>query len=139
MFVLDTNVVSELRKAKAGKADLNLTRWASQALPGALFVSAVTILELELGVLRIERRDGAQGAVLRAWLDDHVLTAFADRVLPIDAAVARLCAKLLVPDPMPDRDAMIAATALTHGMTVVTRNTTDFERTGVPLLNPWLP
>ncbi|MDD5330565.1 MAG: type II toxin-antitoxin system VapC family toxin [Sulfuricella sp.] len=138
MFVLDTNVVSELRKAKAGKADRNVTAWASGVLPGSLFLSSITILELETGVLQIERRDPAQGALLRTWLDGHVLPTFAGRVLAVDTAVAQCCARLHVPDPRADRDALIAATALVHGMTVVTRNVADFEPTGVQTLNPWL-
>ena len=137
MFVLDTNVVSELRKAKAGKADKNVTAWAASVSPGGLFLSAITILELETGVLLVERRDPAQGAILRAWLDGRVLPAFAGRVLAVDTAVTQRCARLHMPDPRADRGALIAATALVHGMTVVTRNVADFELTGVPLLNPW--
>ncbi len=137
MFVLDTNVVSELRKAKAGKADRNVTAWAARVPAGGLFLSAITILELETGVLLVERRNPAQGAVLRAWLEVHVLPAFAGRVLDVDTAIARRCARLHVPDPRAERDALIAATALVHGMTVVTRDRTDFEPTGVPILNPW--
>jgi predicted nucleic acid-binding protein len=137
MFVLDTNVVSELRKAKAGKADQQVTAWAADVASGSLFVSAITILELEIGTLLVARRDPAHGAILRAWLDGHVLTAFAGRVLVVDAAVAQRCARLHVPDPRADRDALIAATALVHGMTVVTRNVLDFEPTGVPVLDPW--
>ncbi len=137
MFVLDTNVVSELRKSKAGKADKNVTAWAASVSPGSLFLSAITILELETGALLVEHRDPAQGAILRAWLDGHVLPAFAGRVLPVDTAVAQRCARLHVPDPRADRDSLIAATALVHGMTIVTRNVADFEPTGVPILNPW--
>lgn len=137
MFLLDTNVVSELRKAKSGKADANVIAWATQVAPGSLFLSVVTILELETGVLLVERRDPAQGALLRTWLTNHVLPAFAGRVLPIDTAVAQCCAGLHVPDPRADRDALIAATALVHGMTVATRNTVDFTATGVQLFNPW--
>jgi toxin FitB len=139
MYVLDTNVVSELRKAKSGKADPNVTMWAASVPAASLYLSAVTILELEIGVLQVERRDPPQGALLRTWLTDHVLPAFADRVLAIDTTVARTCAKLHVPDPRADRDALIAATALTHSMTVVTRNAVDFEPLGVPILNPWDP
>jgi toxin FitB len=138
MYVLDTNVVSELRKAKDGRADKHVTAWAISVLPSSLFLSAITILELELGVLLAERRDPTQGTVLRAWLDNRVLPAFADRVLPIDAEVARRCARLHVPDPQDERDALIAATALVHGMKVVTRNATDFGRSGVQVINPWL-
>ena len=137
MFLLDTNVVSELRKAKSGKANTNVTAWASNVPYGSLYISAITVLELEMGVLQVERRDSAQGGILRLWLDKHVIPAFHDRILPIDAAVAQRCASLHVPDPRAERDALIAATALVHGMTVVTRNIADFRLTGVPLLNPW--
>lgn len=137
MFILDTNVVSELRKAKAGRADRNVTAWAAGVLPASLFVSAITILELETGVLLVERRDPDQGAVLRAWLEGQVLPAFAGRVLAVDLAVAQRCAKLHVPDPRAERDALIAATAIVHGMTVVTRNVADFEPTGAAIMNPW--
>lgn len=137
MYLLDTNVVSELRKAKSGKADKNVTAWASSVAVASLFLSAITILELETGTLLVERRDPAQGAILRAWLEGHVLAAFSQRILAVDIAVAQRCAKLQVPDPRSDRDALIAATALVHGMTVVTRNVAHFEPTGVEVLNPW--
>jgi len=137
MFLLDTNVVSELRKAKAGKADRQVVAWAERQSPSSLYLSAITILELEMGVLQIERRDPSQGALLRTWFDEHVLPAFAGRILPVDTAVALRCAGLHVPDPRSDRDALIAATAIVHGLTVVTRNLADFEPTGVRLLNPW--
>lgn len=138
MFLLDTNVLSELREAGDGKADSNVIAWLSSVEAATLYLSAMTLMELELGILRIERRDVAQGARLRFWMTQHVLPEFLDRTLPIDAAVALRCASLHVPDPRPERDALIAATALVHGMTVVTRNTSDFEATDVPLLNPWL-
>ena len=137
MFVLDTNVVSELRKAKAGKADPNVAAWAARVPTASLFVSAITILELETGVMLVQRRDAKQGALLRTWLDEHVLPAFSGRVLPVDIAVAQRCAALHVPDPRSERDALIAATAMVHGMTVVTRNVADFAVTGAALLNPW--
>ncbi len=137
MFVLDTNVISELRRARAGKADRHVVNWAASVPATSLYASAITILELETGVLLVQRRDAKQGAALRAWLDQHVLPAFADRVLPVDTAVAQRCAALHVPDPQSDRDALIAATALVHRMTVVTRNVADFKATGVSLLNPW--
>ena len=137
-FLLDTNVVSELRKAKSGKAHRSVTAWAAQVPAGSLYVSAITLLELEMGVLQLERRGAAQGAIMRTWLDGHVLPAFAGRVLAVDAAVALQCARLHVPNKLSERDAMIAATALVHGMTVVTRNVADFEASGARLLNPWL-
>ncbi len=125
MFLVDTNVISELRKA--GKADAQVHKWAAGVAPSALFVSAISILELEMGVLLAERRDPRQGAVLRSWLESRVLPAFDERVLPIDTPVARRCAALHVADPRSDRDALIAATALVNGLTVVTRNTADFR------------
>lgn len=137
MYLLDTNVVSELRKARAGKAHENVAAWAAKAPVASLFVSVITIQELEIGVLLAERRDPPKGAILRTWLEDHVLPTFADRVLPIDTPVARSSAALHVPDPRPVRDALIAATALVHGLTVVTRNVNDFRPTGVELLDPW--
>jgi predicted nucleic acid-binding protein len=137
MYLLDTNVVAELRKAKAGKADKSVTAWANSVAPASLFLSTITVLEMELGVLLMERRDTSQGVILRAWLDGHVLTVFAERILPIDIAVARQCAQLHVPNPKSERDAFIAATALIHGMIVVTRNVADFVATAVDTLNPW--
>jgi predicted nucleic acid-binding protein len=139
MYILDTNVVSELRKVKGGRADKRVTAWAARVPSSSLFLSVITILELELGVLLAGRRDLGQGAVLRAWLDNRVLPAFADRVLPIDTEVARQCARLHVSDPQGERDALIAATALVHSMTVVTRNVVDFGSTGVGVINPWIP
>lgn len=137
MFVLDTNVVSELRKARTGKADRRVLAWADTVDPADLFISAITVMELEQGVIQIEHRDAHQGALLRNWLEQQVLPEFHGRVLPVDTAVARLCARLHVPDRRGERDALIAASALVHGMTVVTRNTTDFEPMNVGLLNPW--
>lgn len=137
MLLLDTNVVSELRKVRIGKADANVARWVETLDTASLFVSVITIHELELGVLLAERRDPAQGATLRSWLETSTLPAFDGRILPVDTAVARRAAQLHIPDPYPINDALIAATALIHGMTVVTRNFSDFEATGAPLLDPW--
>ncbi len=137
MFLLDTNVVSELRKARAGKADAKVAGWARTVPTGSLFLSVIAIQELEIGTLLAERRDPAKGALLRAWLDEHVIPIFAGRILPIDTAVALRSVALHVPGLRPIRDGFIAATALVHGMTVVTRNAVDFASTGVLLLNPW--
>jgi hypothetical protein len=135
MYILDTNVVSELRKAK--KADQNVTKWA-QPLPSAtLYISVISLLELEIGILLMERRDKEQGAILRAWMNRHVLPTFSGRILAIDTTVAQRCAALHVPNPRSDRDALIAATALVHGLTVATTNVADFEGMGVDVLNPW--
>jgi hypothetical protein len=135
MFVLDTNVVSELRRAD--RTHKSVAAWAEGTPLSQIFLSAITVLELELGVLQAERRDPAKGLVLRAWLTDQIEPRFSGRILPLDATVARRCAKLHVPDPRSERDAIIAATALIHGMTVVTRNVDDFAKTGVELINPW--
>lgn len=135
MFLLDTNVISELRKARA--ADPRVVAWANSVEASLLFISAITVLELEQGVLLVERRHARQGMALRAWLDGQVMPEFSSRTLPIDADVARRCAGLHVPDPRSERDALIAATALVHGLTVVTRNVVDFDKTGVRLINPW--
>jgi hypothetical protein len=137
MFLLDTNVLAELRKVRSGKADGRVAAWVRGAPAGNLFLSVIVIQELEIGVLLAERRDRIKGALLRSWLDDHVLPTFADRSLPVDTAVARRSASLNVPDPRPIRDALIAATALVHDMVVVTRNVADFEPTGVRVLDPW--
>ncbi|WP_454007205.1 PIN domain-containing protein [Alcaligenes sp. Marseille-Q7550] len=138
MYVLDTNVVSELRKVRLGKADVNVAAWTESVDAADLFVSAITIMELELGILSIERKDPIQGAMLRSWLEQHVLPEFSSRTLPVDTAVAQRCARLQVPDKRGERDALIAATALVHGMTVVTRNVPDFKNTGVTIINPWV-
>jgi predicted nucleic acid-binding protein len=137
MFVLDTNAVSELRKIRFGKADSHVTKWADSVEAGSLYLSAITVLELEIGILQIERKASQKGAALRTWIDKLVLPEFKGRILPVDTVVAHRCARLHVPDPRVERDVLIAATALVHGMTVVTRNLADFKVTGVPLLNPW--
>lgn len=137
MYLLDTNVVSELRKAATGGANANVVSWQAGVDRSVCYISVLTLLELEIGVQRIERRDEAQGAVLRNWLEKRVRPEFADRMLPIDEAVVIRCARLHVPDPRSDRDGLIAATALVHGMTVVTRNAPDFAATGVRLHDPW--
>lgn len=134
MYLLDTNVVSELRRPQP---DARVLAWVQDRFPGDLFLSAISVFELELGVRRVERRDVAQGERLRRWLDGGVLDQFRGRVLPVDAAVARRSAMLQVPDPRSERDCFIAATALEHSLTVVTRNVRDFAPTGVPIVDPW--
>jgi toxin FitB len=135
VYVLDTNVISELRRPE--KADRQVLKWAAANPLSYFFVSAISLLEIELGVQLMERKNVLQGAMLRSWMNEHVLANFAGRVLDVDTAVALRCAGLHVPDPRSDRDALIAATALVHGMTVVTRNVADFAATGVRTINPW--
>ena len=134
--------MTALRKIRLGRADARVAKWADSVESVDLYLSAISVQELEIGVVLAERRDPAQGAVFRAWLNSHVLPAFAGRILPVDTAVAQrsaaqYSAELHVPDPRPVRDGLIGATALVHGMTVVTRNVADFEPFGVLLLNPW--
>ena len=137
MFLLDTNVISELRKAGDGKADPKVTAWLMQEDAACFYISVVTIMELEIGILRVERRDPSQGSRLRTWMNTRILPEFSEQTLPVDTTVAVRCARMHVPDPRAERDALIAATAIVHGMTVVTRNVADFQATGVTLLNPW--
>lgn len=138
MYLLDTNVISELRKDSSGKAHENVIAWSKTVATDSLYISVITIMELEIGLLSVQRKDAIQGQLLRRWVDEQVVPVFARRIVPIDVAVAQCCAALHVPDPRSERDALIAATALVHGMTVVTRNVSDFESSGVKILNPWL-
>lgn len=138
MYLLDTNVVSELRKSADGRINKGVQSWAEAIFPELMFISAITVLELEIGVLQIERRDKKQGAVLRRWINQNVLPAFSERVLPVDLAVAQRCASLHVPNPKSERDAMIAASAIESRMTIVTRNVSDFSQSGVKVFDPWI-
>jgi predicted nucleic acid-binding protein len=135
-YLIDTNVWSELRNR--GRADGNVRTWAESANAAEQYLSVVTVFELERGVLLMERRDPRQGSRLRLWLEQQVLEPFERQTLPVDTVIARRCAALHIPDPRPERDALIAATALTHGLTVVTRNVGDFAPMGVAVLNPWV-
>jgi len=137
--LLDTTVVSELRKVRSGKADAGVAQWAEQTRTAELFLSVISIQELEIGVSSRERTDAGQGRTLQNWLEQHVLPAFANRILSVDVTVARADTRLHVLDPRPVRDALIAATALVHGMMVVIRNVADFAPTGAIVLNPWSP
>ena len=137
MYILDTNVVSEIRKIRLGKADEFVSQWSDSVNTAELYLSVITLQELEIGVLLAEYRDPTKGALIRGWLNKQVIPAFSGRILPVDTAVAIRSAKLHVPNPRPVRDGLIAATALVHGMTVVTRNISDFASCGVALINPW--
>lgn len=137
MYLLDTNLVSELRKVRTGKADAGVSAWADLTPSSRMSVSVVTLLELEAGVVRVESRDPSKGKVLRAWFDGFVLPAFERRCLPVDATVARQAAAYRARTTCDLADALIAATAHVHRLTVVTRNVHDFETLGVRVLNPW--
>lgn len=138
MFVLDTNAISELRKSSSGRADRGVTEWATNVPTTLMFMSVISLHELEHGLLLAERSDPTKGAILRTWLNNSVRPAFADRLLDIDAKIAIQSASSHMPDAPTSRDALIAATAVRHDMTVVTRNVRDFERlTGAEVMNPW--
>ncbi|RRJ88655.1 type II toxin-antitoxin system VapC family toxin [Gulosibacter macacae] len=135
-YLLDTNVVSELRKSEQ-RADAGVRTWVAERNPSDLGISVITVLEIELGISRLARRDAAQAKRIQAWLESHLLDVFDGRIIPVDISVARHAARLHVPDPRPERDALIAATALSRGLVVVTRNVADFNPMDVAVINPW--
>jgi toxin FitB len=137
MFLLDTNVVSELRKVSSGKAHPNVIAWNETIDPAETFISTVVLHELEIGIRSVEWSDIAAGKILRRWLKDVVIPAFSGRILPLDEAAALKAAEWHVPDPKPVNDAYIAATAAVRHMTLVTRNIRDFRGMNVPIVNPW--
>lgn len=139
MYLLDTNVISELRKAKAGTAHPGVISWAHGVPAALMFVSVISIHEIEHGVLLAERSDPVKGAMSRAWLDNSVVPAFAERIVTVHLDIVKQAAGLHVPDPAPFRDALIGATAMVHGLVLVTRNVGDFERfPDLDMINPWL-
>lgn len=135
MYLLDTVVVSELRKGP-NRAASGVVAWNEGVPAEETFLSVVTVRELRTGALLVSRRDPASGAALEEWVDG-VVEAYGQRILPVDIAVAEICAGLHVPDPRPAEDAWLAATALVYGLTIVTRNTRDYSGTGAALRNPW--
>ena len=137
MYLLDTNVLSELRKVAHGKADPNVASWVENRSIDELYISTITVFEIEKGILKVERKDQQQGSILRGWFVENVLPAFEGRIISLDVEVARISASLHIPDPKAEADSIIAATAIAHGMTLVTRNVNDFRNISVPIFNPW--
>jgi toxin FitB len=134
-YLLDTNVISELRRPE--KASPNLLKWAAGISVDKFYLSAISIMEIKIGVLSLERKDRGQGLRIREWFERQVLSQFWHRILPVDVNVAQICAELHVPNRVSERDALIAATALVRDFFVVTRNVKDFQATGVKLVDPW--
>jgi toxin FitB len=137
VYLLDTNVLSELRKLDSKNCNANVKAWFSTCKPSQLFTSVICLLEVERGILQVARKDAAQAKRLRHWFDTYLIPGMQERTLPVTQAIASLCAALHVPDPKPEMDALIAATARVHGFTLVTRNTKDFEPMGARCINPW--
>jgi toxin FitB len=137
MNLLDTNVLSEFRKDSYHKADPRVVAWANSQRPEQLFISVITLFEVEKGAQLMERRDQRQGLVLRAWIESKLMPAFSGRIISVDDRIAALAASFHVPNPAPFADSLIAATAIIRGFTVVTRNAGDFQYPGVTVMNPW--
>jgi toxin FitB len=137
MYLLDTNVVSEIRKAGSGRENVNVVSWVRDKADELLYLSAITLFELELGALQVARRDPRQGQALRSWIDDGVRRAFRGRIIPADEIVALRAAAFNIPNPKPMHDAFIGATAAEHGLSIVTRNVRDFQGMGIEIINPW--
>ena len=135
-YLLDTNVVSELRKA--GRCEPAVAAWYAGALDKEKFLSVVTVGEIRRGIESIRRRDERSARALEAW-HARLLARYSARILPVTQAIAEEWGRLSVPDPLPVIDALLAATARVHGLTLVTRNTNDVERTGVPFVDPFEP
>lgn len=138
MYLLDTNIISELRLLPKNRANANFVAWASQFPDDRIFyINSVVVMELERGVMLKQRKDPEQGNILANWLYNEILPSFSGRILNIDKAVAHVCSSLHVPNPKPENDAWIAATAIAHGMTLVTHNVKDFNGINVDIIDPF--
>jgi predicted nucleic acid-binding protein len=135
MYVLDTNVISELRKLK--RVDRAVLRWLESVPIEAQYLSAISIFEVELGIIKAERTNNEEAIAYKTWLNRKVLPSFAGRILPLNEKIAVVFARMMAPKTRPYRDAIIAATAQHHGYAVVTRNVRDFVELPVRVINPW--
>lgn len=136
-YLLDTDVVSGLRRLN--HLPRETAAWFASVPEDSLYISVITVMEIEIGIRRRERRDPAQGALLRRWKSEWVLPAFDGRVLDVTTEIAEACAAMHVPDPKPSFDSLIGATAIVHGFTLLTRNLADFPNMPIAKLDPWRP
>jgi len=136
-FLLDTNVVSELRRG--AKCDARVAAWQAAHSPSVCHLSVISLMEIRLGIELSRRRNAKHGEILQTWYDTKVRSAFSKRTLPVTAEIAEKCAELNAGRTRPFRDSLILATALVHNLVVVTRNTTDFIDAQAQVLNPWAP
>ena len=138
MYLLDTNIVSELRKMESGKADVNVVAWFQQVNLTDAYLSVITLFEIKLGILQLKRKDIQQAKLLQSWFEQKFLPNFENRILPLDTKVMMTCAEFHIPDKKPLNDSYIAATAKAHRFKIVTRNVKDFKGCGVEVLNPFI-
>lgn len=137
MYLLDTNVISELRKIPKSTADKNVMAWAKSVDSTLMFMSTITIFEIELGIQLHRQKDATQSLMLHDWFHGHVMPLFAGRVLPVNEIIALTAAELNCPNRRPLNDSLILATGKVHQLIIVTRNEKDFEGAGIKVLNPW--
>ncbi|MBN6067169.1 type II toxin-antitoxin system VapC family toxin [Aggregatibacter actinomycetemcomitans] len=138
MYLLDTNIVSELRKLEKGRADPNVTKWFQQVDLQQAYLSVITLFEIKIGILQLIRHDAQQATILQNWFTNTLLPNFENRILPLDQNVALACAELHIPDKKPLNGSYLAATAKVHHLKMVTRNLKDFQHSGVEIINPFV-
>jgi predicted nucleic acid-binding protein len=135
LFLLDTNVVSELRKA--ARCDARVTAWQAAQKPEACFLSVITLLEIRLGIELARKSDREKAGVLEAWFEQRVKPGFAGRIIAVDEKISEMCGRLHAQRPRSFRGGLILSTAAVHSLTVVTRNVKDFADSGVAVIDPW--